>query len=257
MSTKSTLFVMKEEEISPPKPPFSALGRELESTMRKAVLANNLLEETKIAIALSGGKDSLTLLVLLNALSGRGFPKLDLHAIYVSGQFSCGPALTEKYLKNFCDKLEIPLTVAYSEKTLEKLECYPCSRIRRKTIFETAKNLGYHTVAFGHHADDSIQTLLLNLLHKAEFAANLPKVYLQGFDITIIRPMIRIFEKDIISFARQNGFARIVCQCPVGQKSKRKEVKTMIEEIEMRFPNARKNLLLAAEQYGSDKASRP
>ena len=82
--------------------------------------------------------------------------------------------------------------------------------------------MGATTIAFGHHQDDSAQTLLLNLLHKAEFAGNLPKVPMHDYGITIIRPMIYVDEDSLRTFAKQYGFARITCQCPVGQKSKRK-----------------------------------
>jgi tRNA(Ile)-lysidine synthase TilS/MesJ len=237
-------------------PPFEALGRRLESAVRKALYDYGLISGEKIAVALSGGKDSLTLLFLLKAISGRGFPPFDLHAIHVSGAFSCGPGLTLSYLERICDKLQVPLTIATSSYTPKKLECYSCSRSRRTLLFNEAKKLGIHTVAFGHHRDDSIETLLLNLLHKGEFAANLPKIYMQDYDITIIRPLLLIGEREILSFAKRYNFARIVCQCPVGQKSKRGEVKKILTELESIFPNVRENLALASRLYGLDKAKR-
>jgi tRNA(Ile)-lysidine synthase TilS/MesJ len=124
-------------------------------------------------------------------------------------------------------------------------------------IFEAAKNVGATTIAFGHHRDDSAQTLLLNLLHKAEFAANLPKIHMKNYGVTIIRPLIYIGEESLREFAKQYGFARITCQCPVGQNSKRKVVDQLIRQIEEHFPHARTNLARAGILYGSDKAATP
>jgi tRNA(Ile)-lysidine synthase TilS/MesJ len=111
-------------------------------------------------------------------------------------------------------------------------------------------------VAFGHHRDDSAQTLLLNLLHKAEFAANLPKVPMHDYGVTIVRPLIYVAEAALREFAKQYGFARITCQCPVGQHSKRRVVEEWIQSIEPHFPHVRSNLAKAALLYGSDKALR-
>ncbi len=113
------------------------------------------------------------------------------------------------------------------------------------------------TIAFGHHRDDSAQTLLMNLLHKAEFAANLPKIHMKHFGITIIRPLIYVPEEMIISFADQHGFKRTMCRCPVGQHSMRKKVDQLLKEIEEIFPNARENIAKAGLLYGSDKALKP
>jgi tRNA(Ile)-lysidine synthase TilS/MesJ len=241
------------------KPPWTTLGKELESCVRKAIYDFALFGAAveKIAIALSGGKDSLTLLFLLHALRGRGFPLFEIHAIHVDGEFSCGAGVQENFLRAICCELEVNFVSCTSLQKREELECYRCSRERRRLIFNAAKNLGAKLVAFGHHRDDSAQTLLMNLLHKAEFAANLPKVEMQAFGITIIRPLIYVSEESIRTFAKQYGFARITCQCPVGQNSKRKTVEEIIRHIEGFFPNARSNLAKAGLQYGSDKANAP
>lgn len=238
-------------------PPWTALGRKLESMCRKALHEFGLLDGVdRLAIALSGGKDSLTLLFLLKAILGHGFPPIDLVAIHVSGEFSCGAGVSEKFLKEVCSSIQVPLVLCESQQKRETLACYSCSRERRKLIFDAAKEAGASTVAFGHHRDDSIQTLLMNLLHKAEFAANLPKVPMHDFGVTIIRPLIYISESSIFEFAQMHGFARIVCQCPVGQDSLRQDTKQLLKEIEQVFPHARKNLAQAAMTYGSDKATR-
>ncbi len=241
------------------RPPWSALGKELESKLRKALFDFSLLDKgiEKVAIALSGGKDSLALIFLLHAIRGRGFPLFEIHAIHVDGEFSCGAGVDAGFLKAICSELGVHLTLRSSTQKREELECYRCSRERRRLIFEAAKEVGATTVAFGHHRDDSAQTLLLNLLHKAEFAANLPKVHMHDYGVTIIRPLIYIDEASIKEFAKHHGFARISCQCPVGQNSKRKVVDQLIQEIEHHFPNVRSNLAKAGLLYGSNKAALP
>ncbi len=238
------------------RPPWSGLGKTLESACRKALYDFSMLDgANKVAIALSGGKDSLSLLFLLHAIRGKGFPPFDLIAIHVGGEFSCGAGIDERFLRGICRDLDVPLIQRVSSKKREELECYSCSRERRKLIFDAAKEHGATTVAFGHHRDDSAQTLLLNLLHKAEFAANLPKLHMHQYGVTIIRPLIYIGEESLRTFAKQHGFLRISCQCPVGQDSKRKQVDRLIDQLEEAFPNARSNLARAGLLYGSNKAS--
>ena len=237
-------------------PPWTGLGNRLESAFRKALYDFEMLKDTtKVAIALSGGKDSLTLLLFLKAVSGRGFPPLELHAIHVAGEFSCGAGVNEDYLKSICKELSVNYIRCESKQKLETLECYNCSRERRRLIFEAAKSVGATTIAFGHHQDDNAQTILMNLLHKAEFAGNLPKLKMHDYGITIIRPLIYMSEENIRTFSKQQGFARIMCRCPVGQNSMRKKVDQLLTEIESIFPNARENIAQAGLVYGSQKAS--
>lgn len=236
-------------------PPWTKLGRKLESMCRKALHEYQLLDGVdRLALALSGGKDSLTLLFLLKAILGSGYPDIPLTAIHVSGEFSCGSGVHTAYLKKICENLGVDFVECLSTQKRETLACYSCSRERRKLIFDAAKDLGIHTIAFGHHRDDSIQTLLMNLLHKAEFAANLPKVPMVDFGVTIIRPLLYISEDAIKEFAVNHGFARILCGCPVGQNSLRKKTELLLKEMEAIFPNARENLAQASRNYGSKKA---
>jgi tRNA 2-thiocytidine biosynthesis protein TtcA len=236
------------------KPPWTGLGKRLESLCRKALLQFDMLEgASTVAVALSGGKDSLTLLYLLDAIRGRGFAHFNIVAIHVGGSFSCGAGISGSYLKGICNALNIPLIVEQAEEQ-QKLECYSCSRERRKLIFSAAKKNGATVIAFGHHKDDSNQTLLMNLLHKAEFSANLPKVPMHNYGITIIRPLIYLLEKEIDAFASLYGYKRITCQCPIGQHSMRKKAAELLGEIQRFFPNASHNLFLAGMEYGSKKA---
>jgi tRNA 2-thiocytidine biosynthesis protein TtcA len=237
------------------RPPWTKLGSKLESMCRKAIYEFELFKDVKkVAIALSGGKDSLSLLYLLKAISGRGIPEIELYAIHVGGPFSCGAGVSEAFLKGICHELGVTFLTCTSEREKDTLECYSCSRERRSLIFEAAKKVGATTIAFGHHRDDSVQTLLMNLLHKGEFAAMLPKVPMHDYGVTIVRPFIYVSEEQIRAFASMYGFTRVVCQCPVGQNSMRKRTKDLLAILENEFPNTMDNLSSASLQYGSQKA---
>ncbi len=234
---------------------WSQTGKKIESSVRKASYDYSLLEDETIAIALSGGKDSLTLLLMLAALKGRGFPNFNLHAIHISGVFTCGAGVDVPYLQKFCDNLNIPLHIRTSTQKLETLECYGCSRERRHLLFDVAKEVGAKSVAFGHHRDDNAQTLMMNLMQKGEFEGMLPKVPMHNYGITIIRPLIYVTEEEVIQFAEQEGFRRIMCKCPVGQNSMRIKVEGLLKEMQELNPHAKHNLARAALLYGSNKAS--
>lgn len=239
------------------RPPFSKLGKKLEKSCRKAIFNFNLLDGIDcLAIALSGGKDSLTLLYLLHAISGRGVAPIKLFAVHIDGDFSCGAALASSFLSKICDELQIPLIIKKTNSIEQQLDCYSCSRERRKLLFEAAKELNINTIAFGHHRDDAIQTLLLNLLTKGEFEGMLPKLKMQHFGISIIRPLFYIAEKDIKTFAEQYNFIRIVCNCPKGKTSYRHNTELLIQDMEKLFPNVRKNLLTSSLIYGTKKAEK-
>ncbi len=233
------------------------LKKRLESLTRKALYEFEMIPEgtRDLAIALSGGKDSLTLLHMLHAINGRGFPKFNLHAIHVSGEFSCGAGIHTSFLEGICEPLGVNLIVRESHQKLETLECYSCSRERRKLLFDAALEVGASHIAFGHHRDDNAQTLLMNLLHKGEFAGTLPKIQMHKYGVHILRPLIYVKEEDIRTFAKQEGFARITCRCPVGQNSMRKKVDQLLDEMQFLYPNARENIARAVMLHGSDKAN--
>jgi tRNA(Ile)-lysidine synthase TilS/MesJ len=243
--------------LSIPKPPWTGLGKRLESAFRKALYDFEMLADASgVTVALSGGKDSLTLLFLLKAVLGKGFADLPIHAVHVNGEFTCGAGVNEDYLRSVCDALGVSFHVRCSTQKLDTLECYSCSRERRRLIFEAAREVNAPTVAFGHHSDDHTLTVLMNLLHKGEFAGNLPKLEMVDYGVTLIRPLIYISEQEIIEFAKQQGFLRALCRCPVGQRSMRKKTKDLLKDIEQLYPEARANIARAGLVYGSKKAAR-
>jgi tRNA 2-thiocytidine biosynthesis protein TtcA len=235
--------------------PFNGIGKKIESKIRKAIFDFSMLQNiNSLAVALSGGKDSLCMLFILKAILGRGFDNLELCAIHIDGDFSCGPSYERNFLKDICDDLKIKIYFENLKNNLKNIDCYICARERRKLIFDIAKKNNINTIAFGHHRDDNIETLIMNLFHKAEFEGMLPVIKFKKFDITIIRPLIYVEEDEIIKFAKHYEILRTFCKCPIGQTSKRKEVKKIINEIEKQFPNVKSNLSQASFVYSLKKA---
>ncbi len=245
-------------QIHIPKPPWSPLGRRLESTMRKALHDHSMLDGiTDLAIALSGGKDSLTLLCLLAAISGRGFPAFKIHAVHIGGTFTCGAGVHIPYLQEVCTQLNVNLVVREAHQDIQTLECYSCSRERRRLLFQAAREAGATTMAFGHHRDDNAQTVLMNLFHKGSFEGMLPKITMHAYGVTILRPLIYAAEDDIRKFAEQQGFSRIMCRCPVGQNSMRKQVDDLLTDVGNMYPHVRSNVANAGLRLGTRKAQNP
>lgn len=224
---------------------FTKVGRKLESCMRKAIYDFGLLDGVShLSVALSGGKDSLTLLAMLARVNGKGCPPVKITGLHVGGAFSCGASIQRGWIEKMCASLKIELVVR--EETQAPTECYSCSRRRRTLLFAMAKEVGATHIAFGHHRDDNIETLLMNLLHKGEMGGMQPKVDMLNYGITIVRPLIYAEQSDIIAFAKQQGFYRITCQCPIGQHSMRRKTSELIDTLEHLFPNTRVNLSYAA-----------
>lgn len=238
-----------------PTPPWTGLGRRLESATRKALYDFDMLNGvSRLGIALSGGKDSLTMLFLLHAISGRGFPPFQIVGLHVGGETSCGASVGSPFLIDFCKQLNVPLIIQKAPSFKGELECYSCSRRRRALLFDMAKKADCRTIAFGHTQDDNAQTTLMNLLHKGEFAGLLPKLSLYKYGVTIIRPLIYLQEDDIRTFAKHYGFQRVTCRCPAGQQSLRKKTDLLLSSLSPLYPNARSNVSHAALKYGSQKA---
>jgi tRNA 2-thiocytidine biosynthesis protein TtcA len=240
-----------------PRPPWTKLGRTLESATRKALYDFDLLSGVaNLGIALSGGKDSLTLLFLLHAINGRGLAPFTLTALHITGEFSCGAGIMTPILQQVCTELDVKLIIRPMPVLKGEIDCYSCSRERRKLLFQTASEKGITHLAFGHHRDDNVQTTLMNLFHKGEFAGLLPHIHMHNYNMTIIRPMIYLAEDDIRRFAEAYGYKRITCRCPIGQTSMRRQTEELLQGIIERYPNAKNNIAQAVLRYGTKKALR-
>ena len=214
-------------------------GARINSKIGKAIHDYNLIEPgDNILVAVSGGKDSLTLLTLLRSIQSWAPVDFKIMVAHIKTDFSCTGCVQEDLLKNIFDDMGVQCVFKDIEVLDDKgrTSCFWCSWNRRKALFEIADETGCQKVALGHHKDDIVETMLLNLLYNGEISAMNPRQELFEGKITVIRPLCYVEEKIIKQFARENGFPQQVCSCPFGGDSKRRYVKDLIAETERRTP---------------------
>lgn len=221
--------------------------------VRRAVDDYHMIEDgDKIAIGVSGGKDSLTLLYALSELR-RFYPnKFDIHAItinmgYKEADFS-GVA-------KLCDKLGVDYTIVDTDIAeivfdyrKESNPCSLCARLRKGAFNRKATELGCNKKAYAHHFDDVIETLLLSLFFEGRFYCFSPVTYLDRADITLIRPLIYVEEKDIIGFKNAYNLPVVKNPCPVDGYTKREFVKQLIKNLNQESPGLKKRLFNAIKE---------
>ncbi len=225
------------------------------SSMRKAIQKYNLIQNgDRIAVGVSGGKDSL---VLLKALSDfRKFKLYDFEIFAVTIDIYSGEVSYDS-LNKFCQEINVPLIV---EKTdikhivfdirKEKNPCSLCAKMRRGALNSVCKKLNCNKLALAHHLQDVVTTFFISLLYEGRLSTMLPKSYMSRADITLIRPLYLTDEKKIINCSR--NYPILKSQCPANDNSKRKEIKDFLKELEKAFPLSRKRIetaILSAENY--------
>lgn len=223
------------------------------SHMRKAIEDYNMIEENdKIAICLSGGKDSITMLHAFKTLQ-RFYPKkFDIIAISINPGFKF---FDTKLLQEMCDNLEIPLFIENShaqeivfEIRKEKNPCSLCANLRRGAINSIAKKEGCNKIALGHNEDDVLETFLLNLFYTGSIGTFSPVSYMDRSGITLIRPLIYTPEKETKSFVKKNNLTVMPKVCPMDGTSKREDMKQMIFLLQKNIPMIRANLFGAIKR---------
>ena len=209
-------------------------GAYISNRIGKAIADYNLIEDKdKILVAVSGGKDSIAMLKLLVERKKWAPVNYELIAIHIETDFAC-----DKRLKPRLKKLFKELGVKYRFRKIrilkkdKKASCFWCSWNRRKALFLAADKLGCKKIALGHHKDDIIETLLLNIFYHGEFAAMNPRQELFGGKIIIIRPLCYVEEKNTTRFAKESNFLAQTCKCPNSETSKRRKMKNIIKDLE-------------------------
>lgn len=224
------------------------------SKMRKAIEEYNMIDEgDKIAVCLSGGKDSITLLNGLKALQ-RFYPKkFELIAIAINPGFE---KFDTELLQKSCDELEIPLFIENSnikeivfDVRKEKNPCSLCANLRRGIINSIAIREGCNKIALGHNMDDVLETFLLNLLYTGNFSTFAPKSYMDRTKITVIRPLILLSEKDTKRFVKKNNKLIMPKVCPMDENTKRETMKEQIFLWQKDIPMVRANLFGAISRH--------
>ena len=223
------------------------------SYMRKAIEEYNMIEENdKIAVCLSGGKDSITLLHAFKALQ-RFYPKkFELIAISINPGFEF---FDTTLLQNLCDNLEIPLFI---EKThakeivfdirKEKSPCSLCANLRRGAINSVAVREGCNKIALGHNQDDVLETFLLNLFYTGSIGTFSPVSHMDRTGITLIRPLVYTPEKETKRFVKKNNLTVMPKVCPMDGTSKREDMRLMIFSLQKNIPMIRANLFGAIQR---------
>ena len=210
--------------------------QQLLSYTRKAIDEYQMIDEgDKIAVGISGGKDSLTLLYALHGLR-RFYPKhFDLIAVTVDLGYE--KFHTEK-IEALCQSLDVPYYVVETDiaKILfdERKEPHPCSlcaKMRKGALNEAVKNLGCNKVAYAHHKDDIIETMLLSLIYEGRFHSFSPKSFLDRMELTVIRPMMYINEADVIGFQHKYDLPVEKSRCPVDGHTKRQYAKDLLKQL--------------------------
>lgn len=222
------------------------LFHKVEEKVKKAIFDYGLIRDgDRVLVGLSGGKDSLALVNLLGRRSKIYSPRFEVVVAHIV--MSNIPYRSDmEYLKGCADEHGLSFIVretCFDASTdTRKSPCFLCSWTRRKTLFQIAKEKGCNKIALGHHQDDILETLLMNLTHQGAFGTMPPQLKMAKFDMEIIRPLCLVEEKDLIRVAEWKGYRKQLKNCPYESGSSRSKVKGLLRKLEEINPEARYSL---------------
>lgn len=237
------------------------------SYVRKAVDDYHMIEDgDKIAVGISGGKDSLTLLYALNGLK-RFYPKtFDIHAVTVDLGFQ---NLNLGKIEALCKELGVEYTIVKTdiaqiifEERKESNPCSLCAKMRKGALNEAIKKNGCNKVAYAHHKDDVVETMLMSLIYEGRFHTFSPVTYLDRMDLTVIRPLMYMNEADVIGFVNKYNVPVVKSPCPADGHTKREYIKNLLRQINLENPGVKERMFTAiqcgnlkgwSEYFGSNK----
>ena len=206
----------------------------------------------KIAVGVSGGKDSLVLLVLLASLRKYYNKPFELEAITID----MGLGMDYSPVQALCDQWEVPYTTVKTqiapiifEHRKEKNPCSMCSKMRRGALNQAILDKGFNKLALGHHYDDAVETFVMNLLYEGRIGCFQPVTDLDRTGITQIRPMLYIHEKTVDNFAKRMELPVIENRCPVDRETKREEVKQLAYDLSQSYPALKERIFGAMQRY--------
>ena len=220
------------------------------SLVRKACDDYEMIDEgDKIAIGISGGKDSLTLLYALSHLR-RFYPKhFEVVAVTVDLGFN---NLDLSKIKELCESLNVTYHIEKTEiydvvfnVRKESNPCSLCAKMRKGALNDAMKKIGCNKIAYAHHKDDVIDTMLLSLIYEGRFHTFSPVTYLDRTDLTVIRPLIYMNESDVLGFVNKYDVPVVKSPCPVDKKTKREFVKDIVKDINKETPGVRNRMFAA------------
>lgn len=189
----------------------------------------------KIALGISGGKDSLTMLYVMQALK-RFYPNpFEIHAVTVDLGFD---NLDLGRIEELCRSLDVPYTIVKTQiaeivfnRRMESNPCALCAKMRKGALNDAIKEAGCNKVAYAHHRDDAVETMMLSLLYEGRLHTFLPVTYLDRMDLTVIRPLIYMKEADVIGFTRKNQLPVVKSPCPADGYTRREYVKQLLHQL--------------------------
>ena len=220
------------------------------SYTRKAVDEYDMIQENDhIAVGISGGKDSLTLLYALHGLK-RFYPKkFELSAVTVDlgfKDFNLSP------IQALCKELDIPYRIVRSDIydilfhiRKESNPCSLCAKMRKGALNQAVREMGCNKVAYAHHKDDIIETMLLSLIFEGRFHSFSPRTYLDRMDLTVIRPLMFVDEMDVIGFKNKYNLPVVKSKCPVDGHTKRQYAKELLRQLNEENPGVRERMFHA------------
>ncbi len=224
--------------------------QQLLSYTRKAIDEYDMIQEgDHIAVGISGGKDSLTLLYAMQGLAHFYPRRFRLSAVTVDlGYEKCDFTPVNK----LCQDLNVPYHIVKTdiaeilfEVRKEPNPCSLCAKMRKGALNEAVKEMGCNKVAYAHHKDDIIETMLLSLIFEGRFHSFSPKTYLDRMELSVIRPMMFIDEGNIIGFQNRYRLPVVGSRCPVDGLTKRQYAKELVRRLEMEHPGAKSRMFTA------------
>ena len=226
--------------------------QKLMGLVRRCVDDYNMIEEgDKIAVGVSGGKDSLVLLTLLAGLREYFNKPFELEAITID----MGLGMDYTGVEQLCREISVPYTIVKTEiapiifdHRKEKNPCSLCAKMRRGALNQAIKERGFNKLALGHHYDDAVETFVMSLLFEGRISCFQPVTNLDRTGIIQVRPMLYIHEKTVDNFARRRNLPVIENRCPVDKETKREEVKQLIYQLSQTYPDLKERIFGAMQR---------
>ena len=222
------------------------------SYVRRAVDDYHMIQEgDKIAVGISGGKDSLAMLYALNGLK-RFYPQhFEIHAVTVDLGFG---NLDLGKIEAICEEMKVPYTIVKTEiadivfeQRKESNPCALCAKMRKGALNDAIKAAGCNKVAYAHHKDDVVETMLMSLIFEGRFHTFSPVTYLDRMDLTVIRPMMYMNEADIIGFINKNEIPVVKSPCPADGYTKREYTKQLLRQLNLENPGVKERMFTAIQ----------
>ena len=236
--------------------------KELNKSVAHAIHHYDMISDgDRIAVGLSGGKDSMSLMRILHERLSRIPVKYALFPIYIDPGFEGGFG---DELKQYCSDMGWHVRVEYTDYGIvahspqnRENPCFLCARLRRKRLFEIADEIGCAKLALGHNKDDIIETLFLNICYSGEISTMLPAQSMFDGRFKIIRPLAYSSEDTIRRFGKEQGFPEFINPCPTSRTSKRREIKLLIAELYRNNKKVRGNIFRALSHVKPEYLLKP